>query len=118
AVGIAAIRAASEATRTVPIVVFGVDPVRLGLAQSLSRPGGNVTGIALSGPGGQTEKAMELLHEVVPTARRIAVLTTTVAVGWDSLITLMANRGVAVHVFYADRQEEYPAAFAAMREAG
>jgi putative ABC transport system substrate-binding protein len=52
--------AAGEAVRTVPIVTLGVDPTAVGLAQSLSRPGGNVTGIT----GGEVEpKRMELLHE-------------------------------------------------------
>jgi ABC-type uncharacterized transport system substrate-binding protein len=65
--------AAKAATTTVPIVfVTGIDPVAAGLVGSLNRPGGNLTGVvALSlelGP-----KQLQLLHEMVPTARRVAL---------------------------------------------
>ncbi len=116
ATGIYPIRAASEATRTVPIVYFGFDPARMGLAQSLNRPGGNVTGIMMGGGEG---KLVELLHDAFPNARRIAVLFPRgLAGGSEDLIAAMANVGVDVRLFYADRQEEYPVAFVAMREAG
>lgn len=65
---------ASKATTTVPIVVVaGGDPVKLGVAASLSRPGGNVTGLTrisqdLSG------KRLELLKEIAPGMRRVAVV--------------------------------------------
>ena len=69
-----AIRAAKQATRTIPIVmVLTSDPVAGGLIDSLARPGGNVTGVTrlatdLSG------KRLELLQEVVPTISRVGVL--------------------------------------------
>ena len=67
--------AIKAATATIPIVMTGVgDPVRLGLVQSLARPGGNITGIATIVPGGFAGKSLQLLHEIVPGARRIAVL--------------------------------------------
>src|SRR6266576_6230875 len=68
------VRAAKEATRTIPIVMLtSQDPVETGLVDSLARPGGNITGIArltrdLSG------KRLELLKEVVPKLSRVAVL--------------------------------------------
>jgi putative ABC transport system substrate-binding protein len=107
----------------VPIVSLGDDPtrLRLALAQSLSRPGGNVTGITVLLAEAERKQA-ELLHEAVPTARRIALLTrrASVAAGAtrENMIPMMANVGIAVRLFTADRQEEYPAAFAAIREAG
>jgi putative tryptophan/tyrosine transport system substrate-binding protein len=69
------IRAAKNATKTIPIVMAGVgsDPVRAGLVGSLARPGGNVTGLtALNREIGG--KRLELLKEAVPKLSRVAVL--------------------------------------------
>ena len=69
-----AIRAAKQATKTIPIVmVTTADPVATGLVDSLARPGGNITGLTrltrdLNG------KRLELLKEVVPTTSRVGVL--------------------------------------------
>ena len=73
--GPSGIRAAKNATKTIPIVMMGLsaDPVERGLVESLARPGGNVTGITtLSRELGG--KRLELLKEAVPKLARVAVL--------------------------------------------
>ncbi len=67
--------AAKTATSTIPILFnTGSDPVGMGLVRSLSRPGGNMTGV-LTLVGDLSEKNFGLLHDLLPRARRIAVLT-------------------------------------------
>jgi len=74
AIGIAATRAAKEATASVPIIMLvDGDPVAMGLVSSLARPEGNVTGVVLS-TGTLTGKRLELLKEAIPGAVRIAFL--------------------------------------------
>ncbi len=66
--------AAKGATSTIPIVFFiGTDPVADGLVASLAQPGGNLTGFSLLAVG-LTSKRLELLSELVPQARVIALL--------------------------------------------
>jgi putative ABC transport system substrate-binding protein len=72
--GTAATRAATMATRTIPIVFVGVgDPVATGLVSSLAHPGGNVTGIATQHPDTE-RKRLELLRELVPEAREVGFI--------------------------------------------
>jgi len=66
-------RAAKDATSEIPIVILFVsDPVGVGLASSLTRPGGNLTGIATMAEGGLVGKALDVLRELLPGAKRVA----------------------------------------------
>ena len=65
--------AAKQATREIPIVLISGDPLGTGLVESLSRPGANVTG--LSTMGAETHgKCVELFRDMLPSARRVAVI--------------------------------------------
>jgi putative ABC transport system substrate-binding protein len=64
-----------RATTTIPIVAFtSGDPIAQGLVVSLARPGGNITGVSVSPDADFQGKYLELLREVVPTAKRVALL--------------------------------------------
>ncbi|WP_312010976.1 ABC transporter substrate-binding protein [Bradyrhizobium sp. AUGA SZCCT0042] len=81
--------AAYKATQTIPIVALtAVDPVGSGLADSLARPGRNVTGIAVFSEE-TTEKRVELMREVVPRALRLGTVTTKLSSGAQSLAPVL-----------------------------
>ena len=66
--------AAKQVTSTIPIIIpTAIDPIGAGLAASLARPGGNVTGLAMMSPE-ISGKALSLLREAIPGLRRVAVL--------------------------------------------
>ena len=78
---IPAIRAAKQATKTIPIVMLSnVDPVAAGIVDSLAHPGGNITGISRLGRE-LSGKRLELVREVVPKISRVAILWDTNAEG-------------------------------------
>lgn len=115
--GVVAARVAKRATTTIPIVNGSMsDPVRVGLAQSLARPGGNLTGLTsisreLSG------KRLELIKEVVPALSRVAVLSTpnpTALLGLRETEVAARSLGVPLQVLTVRGPDEFDAAFEAM----
>jgi putative tryptophan/tyrosine transport system substrate-binding protein len=118
AVTSASIQAVREATTTLPIVMFGDDPVRQGFAASLAHPAGNITGVTILAAELDV-KRLQVLHEAVPSARRIAILahpqhTENIREMQRTALTF----GIETHVFRVDQPKDYAAAFASMRKAG
>ena len=120
--GVAAIRAAQQATRTIPIVMAATsDAVGEGFVASLAHPGGNITGLSFLGaelPG----KRLEFLKETVPQSTRIAVLGNPANPRYESAVnnlTVAARAlGLPLHVVEVRRADELDTAFAAMTRAG
>jgi putative ABC transport system substrate-binding protein len=119
--GAPAIRAAQQATRTIPIVMAGTsDAVAQGFIASLARPGGNITG--LSDLGAELHgKRLELLKEMVPQSAHIAVLTNPAspyhASRMHNLTVAAQTLGVHLHVVEVRRAEELDTAFTALTQA-
>src|SRR6478736_408395 len=109
--------AAKAATTTIPIVfVVGADPVELGLATSLSRPSGNLTGINF-GSSELGAKRLEMLRDLLPGATRIAVLVSPADARPAELKDVNAaarSMGLQIQVHNANTSAEIDAAFAAM----
>jgi ABC-type uncharacterized transport system substrate-binding protein len=108
--------AAKAATTTIPIVFIATeDPVRLGLVASLARPRGNLTGVNIFSAE-LVAKRLELLHELVPAARRIAVLVNPAGPTAETTVRDVepAARaiGLQIHVLNASTGREIDAAFA------
>ena len=73
--GTAAAVAAKQVTNSIPIVVAGMgDPVAAGVAESIARPGGNLTGLSVQNTEGMPGKWLELLKEAVPRLATVAVI--------------------------------------------
>jgi len=114
--------AARRATRSIPIVMlFAIDPVGSGFAQSLARPGGNVTGIIWGDPAFNA-KSVQILKEVLPRMRRLGFLHTADYLGLqphiDALEAACRALGVSFHRFPVARPEDVGAALAAAGKAG
>ena len=112
-----AISAAKKLTKRIPIVMSAaVDPVREGFVASLSRPGGNVTGLTLLAED-VDDKQFELLHEVVPTVSTIAVLYNAQTRPRRPLAATAHALRMHVEEYPVTRASELVPAFAAMKRA-
>ena len=120
AVAVAASMAASEATAGIPIVMVNAgNPVGAGLIESLARPGRNVTGTTSMLPdlGG---KQIEMLHQVVPSARRIAFLSNPTNAGTAPTLQSAADAaqwlGLELVVVDVVARQDFDPAFARIEQ--
>ena len=109
--------AAKEATSTIPIVsaAYG-DAVASGIVKSLSRPGGNVTGLTIE-PAELSSKRLELLRDIIPNVRRLAALVNTHVVGAQEVVairTASAKLNIDAHVLDIQTAEDIQAAMATL----
>jgi putative tryptophan/tyrosine transport system substrate-binding protein len=109
--------AAQAATTTIPIVFeVGTDPVRLGLVTNLNRPGGNVTGVT-NLLVEVAPKRLELLHELLPTAKVMALLVNPAdralaQAQAREVLSAARNRGLELHVLNVRSEGDFDAVFA------
>src|SRR4051812_39963377 len=114
--------AAKEATREIPIVILSGDPLGTGLVESLSRPGANVTG--LSQMGAETlGKSVELLRDLLPSAKRVAVIANAADPVFAKSFLTEAHRagsgtGSDIHSLTIRGPDELESAFAKVRQEG
>jgi putative tryptophan/tyrosine transport system substrate-binding protein len=112
--------AAKSATATVPIVfVIGADPVKLGLVESLNRPGGNVTGVSFL-LNTLLAKRLELLRDLLPAATDIGLLVNprnpNAAADTNAVQTAAGSFGLTMHLATAQSEAEFAPAFASFVE--
>jgi putative ABC transport system substrate-binding protein len=110
--------AAKAATMTIPIVFrTGADPVKAGLVASLSRPGGNITGVTSLGDE-LGPKRLELLHEMVPTTGIFALLVNptnpTLADLPRDLQAAARTLGLQLHILSASTERDFDTVFATL----
>ena len=113
-------QSAMGATRTIPIVFTAAgDPVRAGLVASLNRPGGNATGITISGDPAVT-KRMQLMHELLPQVTSIAYLMDPKNPNGEAEMraaqTAARSLGIEIQVLRASNEREIDTAFAIMAQ--
>jgi putative ABC transport system substrate-binding protein len=114
--GNVAAQAARRATKTIPVVfTSGADPIKSGLVASLSRPGGNLTGVSLLAAEMAT-KRLELIRDLLPNARAVAMITNPTYPGSDDemaeVATAASKMGMQAHKVSAATPGEVDAAFA------
>jgi putative tryptophan/tyrosine transport system substrate-binding protein len=118
--GIEAAQAAKEATSSIPIVfVFGVDPIKFGFVRSLSRPGGNITGMSLY-TSELHAKRVELLAELVAAGSPIGMIVNPKMADTEPQVqsaeAAALAKGHALVVVKASSEDELDKAFAALSE--
>jgi putative ABC transport system substrate-binding protein len=116
--GTAMALAARQATDTIPVVALGPDLVALGLATSLARPGGNVTGLSLVAGPAMNGKRLELLKQLVPKATRVAFFRDPPTPGrpvWSAETEAAARAlGLSLQMAAVGSPEDFDTVFAAI----
>jgi putative ABC transport system substrate-binding protein len=112
--------AAKAATVTIPIVfAVAVDPVKIGLVASMSRPGGNLTGVTNLNVD-VAQKRLELLHELLPTATTIGVLINPTGALSEPFLQLLEPAagalGLKLHILNASADRDFDKAFATLTQ--
>jgi len=119
--GNANVAAAQKATTTIPIVFAAAgDPVGTGLVASLARPGANITGLSIDSGATLSAKRIELLREVVPALRRLAVIgnagSSGAALEMRGMQAIAAAQGVTAIMLEIRRAEDIEPAFVALKD--
>jgi putative ABC transport system substrate-binding protein len=120
ALGEAATRAAQQATKTIPIVTISDDLVEAGLVASLAKPGGNTTGLSILATELDAKK-IELLNQLLPSARRFGVLrdpSTSVPARMQAIGEAARVLGIGLQTEDVARPADFEPAFAAFRAGG
>ncbi|WOH48215.1 ABC transporter substrate-binding protein [Bradyrhizobium sp. sBnM-33] len=110
-----------EVTSTIPIVAMTRDPVGFDLVPSMSRPGGNITGVSIDAGSDLWDKRLELFREAVPTISKLAILGLRQGLDAASMQAAAEKAGIAVvgPSFLEDASEaEYRRVFAFMSQEG
>jgi ABC-type uncharacterized transport system substrate-binding protein len=111
--------AAKAATTTIPIVFStGDDPIQIGLVASLSRPGGNITGVSFTTTATLAAKRLGLLRELMPNVTTIAYLMNpnnpVAEIEMREVQTAAPSLGMQIHVMKASSERDFEAAFASL----
>ena len=115
--------ASKSATTTIPIVFeTGGNPIQLGLVNSLSRPGGNITGVTQSSVE-VAPKRLELLHELLPAVRVMALLVdptdpTTAKITVSEVQAAARTFGLQLHVLNASSESDFNGVFTRLSQLG
>ncbi|MFT4117131.1 ABC transporter substrate-binding protein [Bradyrhizobium sp.] len=117
-----AVRAAKQATSTIPIVMAGAgDPVATGIVSSLAQPGGNITGVG-SATSELVAKNIELLRELLPKARKLAALANEgdlfTATFVDQSKLAASRQGFELAVKTIRASGDLPSAFTELKDGG
>ena len=103
-------------TKTI-VFEMGGDPVQLGVVDSLSRPGGNITGVS-SLSVDVSPKRLELMHELLPTATKLAVVANPTSPTANSQLQKLRSAaetlGVHLQILSASKEDEFESCFSAV----